>query len=263
MDIDALAKKFAKYEPMLQAMFGEWDAAGRPDSSLRRTRTENPDDPTFGQKIAAAGAETISPALHAEIHAPLDNSPEAIEARRQQHIANETAANDGGDGDGKNKPLQSGLKLDTNNDDAARAYQAMRTRFDELGSDQVRTLLSSGDWPAAWHDPATQWLAENPNAVGTKPADARQAQIDERTQADAAVAKAEEDRLRAENGAKAEHDRAAAEAVKNVAAAGQNQGQDAVKSTDGGNPPENVGRAPLQASHGEQASANAREQPKG
>jgi hypothetical protein len=261
MDIDALAKKFAKYEPMLQAMFGEWDAAGRPDSSLRRTRTENPDDPTFGQKIAAAGAETISPALHAEIHAPIDNSPEAIEARRQQHIANETAANDGGDG--KNEPLQSDLKLDTNNDDAARAYQAMRTRFDELGSDQVRTLLLSGDWPAAWHDPATQWLAENPNAVGTKPADASQAQIDERTQADAAVAKAEEDRLRAENGAKAEHDRAAAEVVKNAAAAGQNRGQAAAKPAEGGNPPENAGKATSGASLGEVDYAGSREQPKG
>lgn len=67
MDIDALAKKFAKYEPMLQDMYANYEE----------------------WKAARSGKPTIDPDLHAAIHAPLHESDDALAARAEQATAND------------------------------------------------------------------------------------------------------------------------------------------------------------------------------
>lgn len=163
MDVDALAKrveklekKLAKYEVMLAEARDARERYHRDRPLSAATRTEDPNMPTLGQQVAAAGEPVISPELHAQIHAPLSFSPEALEDRRRQALANEQA---------ERESAENGDAADPELDENYAGKKIMRGRFAELGPDQVRTLLATGGLPQAWHQPATQWLAEkDPNS---------------------------------------------------------------------------------------------------
>lgn len=74
MDIDALAKRFAKYEPMLEEMlvgYKEYQAE---------------------KAVRLADEPVVDEALHAAIHAPLHESDEAVAARAEQAKANDDHA---------------------------------------------------------------------------------------------------------------------------------------------------------------------------
>jgi hypothetical protein len=141
MDIDALAKDFARFKPMLEDMLKNW----------KEWKADQEADLATAD-MATAPAPVITDELHAEIHAPLHDSEEQIAAKRAQAIDNGAAAESqppAGDDDGP--------ALD---DDGPTDADIMLARFVELGPDQVRTLLTNGSLPAAWTSPATLWLAE-------------------------------------------------------------------------------------------------------
>lgn len=178
MDIDALAKDFARFKPMLEEMlvgYKEYQA----------------------EKAARLAEDAVvDEALHLEIHAPLHESDEALAARAEQAKASDLVAKEQAD--------------------------AAQAELDEA------------------------------NAKLQAEADAQTEAA--RLQAEA-NAKAEDERLKAEaDAAQAEIDRKVAEAAKNAAAAGQNQGQDAGNAPEGGKAPESAGEASQGAPLAEQAA---------